>query len=73
MWVLVLLLNTRVLLRSMQGRKYIESIKDEYIKRNFSDYFIGGNPKGKQIKVHVVHLSLSISYQLSGDDTYDGS
>jgi len=33
----------------MQARKYVESIKEEYIKRNFSDYFIGANPKGKQI------------------------
>ncbi|XP_065909386.1 mitogen-activated protein kinase 14-like [Dysidea avara] len=27
------------------ARKYVESIREEYMKRNFSDYFIGANPK----------------------------
>ena len=44
------------------------------MKRNFSDYFIGANPKGEQVEVHgIVLLLFIISYKLSGDVTYNGS
>ena len=32
-----------------QARRYVESINEVYTKRKLSEYFVGANPKGREI------------------------